>query len=499
MKMQPIAIDDIVIGPRARSLRPEHVSVLADSIGEIGLQQPITVVRHDLGFGRDGFALVSGHHRLRACKSLGLVEIEANIVDMTELDRQLWEIDENLIRAELTELERGEHLARRKDIYIARHPETRQGGTGRAGYKNDNLSSFSEDAATKIGVTERTVERSVRRAEKICGKAKELIRGTETEDSGVELDALAAMTPDNQVRAAKLVSEGKAESIRDAKRLINPHRADRPVTLAQAPLGDLESIEKQLASLMSAWNRAGPDARAKFLEMVDEPVFDNTSNGRGDRPSFRSARDDRAMRNFVTAPQNPQVQTPHDADGVIIEQNAHASDLYGQAVAAVVGNQNASVSFVQRKLSLGYNAAARLVERMEAEGIVSRPNQVGKRECLLNEQNIQMPDETGQLETDSHGASDARNAQDYEPDDGGAALPEATSVAPAPSNPGEHHVTPSLSQKAIDTPVSSQALPGKIVEPFQPDPSNKWIKNIGPEPEMPAFLKRATTDQVGRA
>ncbi len=119
------------------------------------------------------------------------------------LDRQLWEIDENLIRAELTELERGEHLARRKDIYIARHPETRQGGTGRAGYKDENSSSFSADTASKLGVSDRAIQISVRRAERICGKAKELIRGTEAEDSGVELDALAAMKPEDQVCAAK--------------------------------------------------------------------------------------------------------------------------------------------------------------------------------------------------------------------------------------------------------------------------------------------------------
>jgi hypothetical protein len=122
------------------------------------------------------------------------------------LDRKLWEIDENLIRAELTELERGEHLARRKDIYIARHPETRQGGdpviAGGGKAKNDNLSSFAKDTASKVGVNERTIERSVRRAELICGKAKELIRGTEAEDSGVELDALVAMKPYAHRRAS---------------------------------------------------------------------------------------------------------------------------------------------------------------------------------------------------------------------------------------------------------------------------------------------------------
>ena len=57
-------------------------------------------------------------------------------------------------------------------------------------------------------------------------------------------------------------------------------------------------------------------------------------------------------------------------------------DLYDQAVALVLREGKASTSFVQRHLQIGYNRAARLIERMEAEGVVGRPNHVGKREVL---------------------------------------------------------------------------------------------------------------------
>jgi S-DNA-T family DNA segregation ATPase FtsK/SpoIIIE len=56
--------------------------------------------------------------------------------------------------------------------------------------------------------------------------------------------------------------------------------------------------------------------------------------------------------------------------------------LYQQAVAIVRGDGKASTSFIQRKLKIGYNRAARLIDRMEEEGIVSPANHTGKREVL---------------------------------------------------------------------------------------------------------------------
>ncbi len=57
-------------------------------------------------------------------------------------------------------------------------------------------------------------------------------------------------------------------------------------------------------------------------------------------------------------------------------------DLYDKAVALVCRERKASTSFVQRHLQIGYNRAARLIERMEKEGVVSAANHVGKREVL---------------------------------------------------------------------------------------------------------------------
>ena len=60
--------------------------------------------------------------------------------------------------------------------------------------------------------------------------------------------------------------------------------------------------------------------------------------------------------------------------------------LYDQAVAVVIKDRKCSTSYIQRKLGIGYNKAARLVEQMEEEGLVSPANHVGKREILVPEQ-----------------------------------------------------------------------------------------------------------------
>lgn len=60
-------------------------------------------------------------------------------------------------------------------------------------------------------------------------------------------------------------------------------------------------------------------------------------------------------------------------------------DLYREAIEIVVRDGRASTSYVQRRLQIGYNRAARIIERMEEEGVVSPPNHGGKREVLIGE------------------------------------------------------------------------------------------------------------------
>jgi S-DNA-T family DNA segregation ATPase FtsK/SpoIIIE len=70
-----------------------------------------------------------------------------------------------------------------------------------------------------------------------------------------------------------------------------------------------------------------------------------------------------------------------DATGM--GESGDATDLYQQAVQVVTRDKKASTSYIQRRLQIGYNRAASLMERMEQEGIVGQPNHAGKREILV--------------------------------------------------------------------------------------------------------------------
>jgi S-DNA-T family DNA segregation ATPase FtsK/SpoIIIE len=76
-------------------------------------------------------------------------------------------------------------------------------------------------------------------------------------------------------------------------------------------------------------------------------------------------------------------------DGAVFDSTgmgmAEGGDLYSQAVAVVKRDRKASTSYIQRRLQIGYNRAASLMERMEQEGIIGQPNHAGKREILIPE------------------------------------------------------------------------------------------------------------------
>ncbi len=84
----------------------------------------------------------------------------------------------------------------------------------------------------------------------------------------------------------------------------------------------------------------------------------------------------------------PDEETQNRIDkamGLSSSENSSENALYDQAVAIVARDRKCSTSYIQRRLSIGYNKAAKIVEAMEEQGVVSSANHVGKREILISD------------------------------------------------------------------------------------------------------------------
>ena len=196
-------ISEIKINPGRRDTQQRNVEELARSIAAVGLMNPITVTQDN--------TLIAGLHRLEAVKLLGWTEIECVVSEADGLQAELAEIDENFVRAGLSHRELGDLLLRRKELYEALHPETRQGQRNGQTAKNANFSlletkSFAQDTADKLGVSKRTVEQLVQTARDLTPEAKKTIR-----DAGDKITKGAALKisrlpPDQQEEAAAILT-----------------------------------------------------------------------------------------------------------------------------------------------------------------------------------------------------------------------------------------------------------------------------------------------------
>ncbi len=88
---------------------------------------------------------------------------------------------------------------------------------------------------------------------------------------------------------------------------------------------------------------------------------------------------------YITAVTEEPEEGGFALDGSPVGGDSPEDQQYRQAISFVASSQKASTSWLQRQMRIGYNSAARLIERMEKEGLVSRPDHVGRREVLMDE------------------------------------------------------------------------------------------------------------------
>lgn len=212
--MISIPISRIAASDGARPLVDAAIVTLAESIERVGLLQPVIVQETKLMHGgvfATGYRLVAGHHRVEACRRLGWQTIDAIELgeEVSFLEKELIEIDENLCRAELTPAQRAVAIKRRKEIWEALHPKgvsicDTLGGKQAIG--------FASETAKVSGEPKASIHRHLSRAEAL-GDDLLKVAGTSL-DKGVELDALKAMPAGDRAPLIERALAGEKVSAR---------------------------------------------------------------------------------------------------------------------------------------------------------------------------------------------------------------------------------------------------------------------------------------------
>ena len=221
-----VKISEIKINPGRREAAPKAIEEMTKSIAAVGLINPITIDQDN--------TLIAGLHRLEAAKRLGWTEIECTVSNINGLQAELAEIDENFVRTNLSHRELGDLLLRRKELYEAIHPETRQGQRNGQTAKNDNLAfletkPFSEDTAEKLGVSKRTVERLVQTAANLTPEAKKIIHDADEKITKGAALKISQLPPDQQEEAAMRLttspSPPRKQSLMDTEEVLNEFKS----------------------------------------------------------------------------------------------------------------------------------------------------------------------------------------------------------------------------------------------------------------------------------
>jgi ParB family chromosome partitioning protein len=228
MKIKIVNISDIKIKERNRHYNAPKANELAKSIEEIGLLHPVIINSDN--------TLIAGLHRLKACEMLGWEEIPCSLIDLNNAE-ELAEIDENLIRAELTEIEKADILSRRKEIFELKYPDTKKSEivkknlkqfstekeiislSDRTRHSNDllkiNSKSFAKTTADKIGISSRSILQSIQISKNIAPEIKEKIKDTALADNKTELLMFARIEPDKQRKVIDIIVD-KNKKVREA-------------------------------------------------------------------------------------------------------------------------------------------------------------------------------------------------------------------------------------------------------------------------------------------
>ena len=206
-----VPIDKITVRPGRREPLPEKIRTMADSIAETTLLHPITINQH--------YILIAGLHRLEAVKLLGWTSIPCTICDLDGPEAELAEIDENIVRNDLDNIEMGKILLRRKELYEQLHPYIKHGGDRKSEKiktkpsRFDSEKPFTVDTSEKTGLSRRTIEQKMQIARDLVPQAQEIVK--ENHIGYRNALCLSRLKPDQQADAAKQLAEGHIKDVSD--------------------------------------------------------------------------------------------------------------------------------------------------------------------------------------------------------------------------------------------------------------------------------------------
>lgn len=253
---QLIPVDQIIVEDRLRSVNPDHAALIAESFRANGQMTPIEVRRTIKG----KIILVAGAHRLAAAKLAEMGEIAAIVIEADADQARLREIDENLCRRDLTELDRATFLAERKEVWARLNPEAVVFKNKKSRTNLSTIGTFAEEVAERLGLSRRSIDRAIRRHIDIPEYVKEVLQHSKWADNGSVLDGLRKLSHDDQYSAALALT-----------------REDNPARNLSAAIAEFAPRPKGAAAaeanqeydrLITAWRKAGRVARKRFIDFL---------------------------------------------------------------------------------------------------------------------------------------------------------------------------------------------------------------------------------------
>jgi ParB-like chromosome segregation protein Spo0J len=260
-KVYHIAVDEIEVGSERREINREKLNDLKRSIAKIGLRTPLTI--RSLQSGKK--KLVAGGHRLEAVKALGHKKVACMHIAGGPAAARLWEISENLDRAELTVLEESELITEWLKLTEEADKEVsaQDGQKGKGGRPKGGISDAARNLPGKG--THSAKRHKIARAAKIAAidsDVKREIVGSKFADSAIKLGAIASK-PDKEAQLEEL------------RRLKAGHKKSKADGEGDPSGGDeslLDVIEREWrgAKKLSRanWERAKPKEQKRVIKDV---------------------------------------------------------------------------------------------------------------------------------------------------------------------------------------------------------------------------------------